>query len=111
MEDLELAIRLGVPIALLLVTYAIGTWIEKRHFDDLRRRERLYRPRMPTMTFAALPEGWTADRSGLVLGSVVVSLDYFKRFLAGLRAIVGGATGSRLCGEPSSMSSPSPAVS
>ena len=26
----------------------------------------------------------------MVTGSVVISLDYFKRFLAGLRAVVGG---------------------
>ena len=28
--------------------------------------------------------------SGLVNGSVVVSVDYFKRFLAGLRQLIGG---------------------
>tara|TARA_Y100001934_G_C12303925_1_gene751413 strand:- start:612 stop:893 length:282 start_codon:yes stop_codon:yes gene_type:complete len=28
------------------------------------------------------------------MGSVVISLDYFKRFLAGLRSLVGGRVGS-----------------
>lgn len=36
------------------------------------------------------PPDWKAESSGLVSGSVVISLDYFKRFLAGLRALVGG---------------------
>jgi uncharacterized protein YbjQ (UPF0145 family) len=30
------------------------------------------------------------ERSGLVTGNVVISVDYFKRFLAGLRGIIGG---------------------
>lgn len=90
MEGLEVVINLGLPVALLLGAYAIGTWIERKHFEDLRRREKIYLPRMPILTLAALPSGWQVDRGGLVTGNVVVSLDYFKRFLAGLRAIFGG---------------------
>jgi uncharacterized protein YbjQ (UPF0145 family) len=37
-----------------------------------------------------LPPTWDVAESGLVTGSVVVSVDYFKRFLAGLRMFVGG---------------------
>ena len=37
-----------------------------------------------------MPEDWDAGESTLVTGSIVVSLDYFKRVIAGLRGIVGG---------------------
>ncbi len=90
MESFELFVRLGVPILLLVVGYALGGWIENRHFQDIRRREAVLRPAIPTMTFETLPTGWMAEKSGLVSGSVVISLDYFKRFLASLRALVGG---------------------
>jgi uncharacterized protein YbjQ (UPF0145 family) len=30
------------------------------------------------------------ERARLIVGSAVISVDYFKRFLAGLRALVGG---------------------
>ena len=46
--------------------------------------------RFPAVTFPTLPASWQPTDSGLVTGSVVVSVDYFKRFLAGLRAIIGG---------------------
>ena len=42
------------------------------------------------MTFRRAPTSWTIDSAVLVYGSTVVSVDYFKRFLAGLRALVGG---------------------
>src|SRR5690606_29998946 len=41
-------------------------------------------------TFQEPPADWAVDGSGLVAGSVVVSLDYFKRFAAALRIILGG---------------------
>lgn len=90
MEDLTLLLQFALPIVLLTVAYAIGSWTEQRHFRDLVRRENIYRPRMPVLTLPEAPAGWQVDRSGLVTGSVVISLDYFKRFLAGLRAIFGG---------------------
>ena len=37
-----------------------------------------------------MPDDWSAASSTLVSGSVVISLDYFKRVIAGLRGLVGG---------------------
>ena len=45
---------------------------------------------MPAITFEEPPADWRIDSSGLVAGNVVVSLDYFKRFAASLRVIIGG---------------------
>ena len=37
-----------------------------------------------------MPDSWRASSSTLVTGSIVISLDYFKRVIAGLRGLVGG---------------------
>ena len=86
---IELLIELGFPLALLLVAYGSGRWIEKRHYRSIRSREAQLRD-LPAVTFRQIPKGWDVERSDLVTGSVVVSVDHFKRFLAGLRMIFGG---------------------
>jgi uncharacterized protein YbjQ (UPF0145 family) len=86
---IETAINLGFPLFLLVTTYFIGGWIERRHYRAIRSREREWQ-RLPAITFRATPASWNVDDSGLVTGSVVVSVDYFKRFLAGLRHFIGG---------------------
>jgi uncharacterized protein YbjQ (UPF0145 family) len=86
---IESAINFGFPLLLLLATYFTGSWIERRHYRDIRARERKWR-QLPVVTFRATPESWQVVESGLVNGSVVVSVDYFKRFLAGLRQLIGG---------------------
>lgn len=85
----EVLLNLGFPLLLLVVTYFIGSGIEARHYRSIRAREGEFR-RIPTITFRSVPEGWEVLESRLVTGSVVVSVDYFKRFLAALRHIVGG---------------------
>lgn len=86
---LDFAISVGSIVLLLMITYFIGSYIEKRHFDDIRTREARYRG-FPVITFPTVPGDWQVASVELVTGSVVVSLDYFKRFLASLRALVGG---------------------
>ena len=86
---LDLFFNIGFPIALLVFAYLIGSLIERRHFAKIRKRESNLRG-FPVMTFERLPERWRVSNARLVSGSIVVSLDYFKRVIAGLRAIVGG---------------------
>ena len=81
--------NLVVFLGLLLVAFFTGEWIERRHYESIRRREQLWK-RMPAITFRRLPAGWNVAGSGMVMGSTVVSVDYFKRFLAGLRFVFGG---------------------
>ncbi len=76
-------------LALLVVGYLVGSFTEKRHFQDIRRREERMR-QMLVINFRKLPADWQVSNAELVTGSVVISLDYFKRFLAGLRGIIGG---------------------
>ena len=88
-QAINLFLNYGWPILLLLTAYFIGTAIEKNHFRRIRNREAEYQS-MPVVTFETMPEDWSAGDSTLVTGSIVISLDYFKRVIAGLRAIVGG---------------------
>ncbi len=86
---LEALFAFGLPIALLLFAYFVGAALERRHFRDLRRRETEIEG-FPVTTFQALPADWNVTGAQLVEGNVVVSLDYFKRVIAGLRMLAGG---------------------
>lgn len=84
-----IALNIGLPLALLAFAYLVGALIERRHFANIRRREGAMRA-FPTTTFQALPEDWQVADCELITANVVVSLDYFKRVVAGLRSLVGG---------------------
>ena len=86
---IEPAIRLGFPLALLVVAYFIGSAVERLHYREIRVRESRSR-RFPTVNFRTPPKGWKLVGGEMVAGNVVISIDYFKRFLAGLRMLVGG---------------------
>ena len=85
----EMSVRLGIPLALLVVTYFIGTTLERRHYASIRKRESRWR-NFPAITIRSIPSHWQVIECTLITGSVVISVDYFKRFLAGLRMIFGG---------------------
>jgi uncharacterized protein YbjQ (UPF0145 family) len=85
----EAIVQILVPIVVLVGAYAVGTTLEKRHFEQLRIRENASR-KFLTVNFAYTPQDQTVVEASLVTGSVVVSIDYFKRFIAGLRMIFGG---------------------
>lgn len=75
-----------VPILLGLV---FGRWIEARHFRSIAEREQAVLQLPATSLRAPLNPGQVA-RSQLVHGSVVISIDYFKRALGALRGLIGG---------------------
>lgn len=85
----EAVFRIGLPLLLLLGAWGIGSAIERRHYRIIEKREERTR-RFPVVTFETVPENWQVRDASLVTSNVVVSVDYFKRFLAGLRAIFGG---------------------
>ena len=85
----EMSVQLGIPLALLIVAYFTGTALERRHYASIRERELRWQS-LPAVTFRSVPPGWKVAESALVTGSVVISVDYFKRFLSGLRMIFGG---------------------
>lgn len=93
MEDafdrLNLFVSFGLPLLLLMAAYFIGSLIEKNHFRSIRRREDDLRG-FPVGSFDTMPEDWKVSSSDMVTGSIVISLDYFKRVIAGLRGLIGG---------------------
>jgi uncharacterized protein YbjQ (UPF0145 family) len=76
-------------LVLLLTGYLFGQYFERKHYKSIIRREK-ETLHLALMTMKTAPNGLKACETELVTGSVVVSVDYFKRFLAGLRALIGG---------------------
>lgn len=88
-NNFSLFFNYGLPILLLVFAYFIGNMIEKGHFRNIRKREDAVHG-FPVVSFDTMPEEWRAGSSTMVTGSIVISLDYFKRVIAGLRGLVGG---------------------
>ena len=81
-------------LALIAIGFVVGTLVEKRHYRSIHEREKklLYLPAV-TMKNVINPDKKIASAE-LVYGSAVISIDYFKRFLASLRNIFGGTVKS-----------------
>ncbi len=89
MDNLSLFFNFGLPLLVLIIAYLIGSAIEKRHFASIRKREDELHG-FPVVSFDTMPDDWTVSSANMVTGSIVISLDYFKRVIAGLRGLVGG---------------------
>jgi uncharacterized protein YbjQ (UPF0145 family) len=82
-------VELVVTALLLLVGLVSGKTIEHLHDQDLKKRERRHR-RLPALTTRRVPADWQVEDAHLLTGSVVISLDYWKRFAASIRQFFGG---------------------
>ncbi len=82
-----------VFVSLLALGYIIGQAVEKRHYRSLRSREAALRD-IAAIATKFLPEDMPVNETRMVAGSVVISVDFFKRFVAGLRNLVGGRVSS-----------------
>lgn len=89
LENLNLLIVGG----LIVLAFFTGRWAESRHYHSIKQRERKFL-NQPVMTTKTLDDSRQVAKATLVVGSVVVSVDYFKRFLAGFRLFFGGELGS-----------------
>jgi len=89
MEILLQNFDLVIFLVLAILGYSAGTWAEKRHYRSINKREKeLIKLAVVTAEGSFPPE--RIANATLVSGSVVVSIDYFKRLLAILRNIFGG---------------------
>jgi uncharacterized protein YbjQ (UPF0145 family) len=77
-----------VFLALLLLGYGVGQFAERRHYRSIIEREAKYSA-LPAIA-SRYPPVEPRYSQVLVTGSTVVSVDYFKRFLAALRNLFGG---------------------
>ena len=80
-------------VVLFIIGFISGSLNEKLHYKSINRREKDLLT-LPAVTMDVKYEQSRVHQSRMVSGSVVVSIDYFKRFVAGLRNIVGGSVGT-----------------
>lgn len=80
-------------LLLLVLGYGAGSWAERRHYRSIVSREKQL-INLPVVTGNISYAERPVANGELVTGSVVVSIDYFKRLLAILRNIFGGTVKS-----------------
>ncbi|HRZ16331.1 MAG TPA: heavy metal-binding domain-containing protein [Candidatus Hydrogenedentes bacterium] len=81
--------QIGLFLGLLLLGLLAGRWNERRHYDSIRRREAALAA-LPVMPSAEWDTDREVEAAWMVASSVVVSVDYFKRFAMGIRNLFGG---------------------
>ncbi|MGN0844226.1 MAG: YbjQ family protein [Kiritimatiellia bacterium] len=87
---MELIIGLGIPLGLLLVMCLLGGSIERAHFRSLEAREAAMLDIVVTTTEKPSADASAEMPPRLVCGTAVISSDYFKTWLFGLRNVFGG---------------------
>ncbi len=82
--------ELTLTLVLIIIGYLVGQTVEKSHFRSLEKREQALVNLITTNTKRPLGELPAVTDVCLVQGNAVISVDYFKRFVASLRNIFGG---------------------
>ncbi len=77
-------------LALIAIGYVVGQILEKRHYRSIEEREHAMVNLITTSSKRPVGELPSIAKADLVQGSVVISVDYFKRVLASLRNFFGG---------------------
>jgi len=77
-------------LVLMGLGYGFGQYFERRHYRSIRKREEKLKDILIIQTKIVPTPLMTNHEQFLVNGSVVISVDYFKRFVAGLRNLIGG---------------------
>jgi uncharacterized protein YbjQ (UPF0145 family) len=81
--------ELLIFLTLLILGYGFGQNAERRHYRSIIEREKQTLG-IPVMTLKTVPQQITSCNTQLVSGNVVISIDFFKKFVAGLRSLFGG---------------------
>lgn len=87
---MDLLIGLGIPAGLLLIMFVWGGFIERAHFRSLEAREAEMLDIVVTTTKKPSADALAETPPRLVCGTAVISSDYFKTWLFGLRNVFGG---------------------
>ena len=88
-ELIEGLIQIGLPLFLIILAKITGMILEKAHFRSIVEREAEFQD-LPVTNLKTLPQDQEIEGAWLCTGSVVVGSDYFKRFAAGLKTLIGG---------------------
>lgn len=91
MEDsrFDVLLDVAITVVLLISGYVVGKRRELKHLRELDRKESEFLA-MPAVPMAHIAGAERPERIALVEGSVVVSIDYFKRVLSAVLQIFGG---------------------
>lgn len=76
-------------IILLCLGYGFGSYREKKHYQSIFAREKELQDVL-VFESRTMPDTKGIEGGQMVQGNVVVSTDYFKMFVSGLRMLVGG---------------------
>ncbi len=87
--QLEFLFRIIPQLLGLIIGGIFGRMIEKKHFASLMQREAATL-HIPAVALKRVELDPNIESARLVTGSVVVSVDYFKAFVASLRNLFGG---------------------
>ncbi len=88
-EMIEGLINIGISLFLIFLAKITGMILEKRHFRSILQREEELKE-IPVTNLRQPPKDKNIEGSWLCTGSVVVGSDYFKRFAASLKTLLGG---------------------
>ncbi|MGK7926802.1 MAG: YbjQ family protein [Spirulina sp.] len=86
MDDLIILLS---PFFIIGFGYLIGAYLEKQHYESIRKRER-QTLHLPVVNFGRKQPLPDAKEARLFVGEVVISPDAFKTFVLALRNLVGG---------------------
>lgn len=89
---MEALLQIGIFVVLLAIGFVAGRANERRHFRELAALEASLRDIL-VFNERRPPADRQFASGRLVMGSVVIAEDYFKRIAAGLRSLVGGRVG------------------
>jgi len=85
-------IELIITICLIALGFLAGTLTEKNHYRHIRKREQALL-KLPVTNLKKVPDRGEIEKIMLVCGSVAISMDYFKRFVMGIKQLFGGRLG------------------
>jgi len=78
-----------IVLSLLMLGYGFGSYRERKHFQSILERERKFKDIL-VFESKQIPSPARDQGGDLVQGNVVISVDYFKMFVAGMRSLIGG---------------------
>lgn len=87
---MDLLITLVAFLVLMAIGYFFGSAAEKRHYKSIHEREQnlIFLPAVTNKNM--LDSSKIVEKAEMVHGSAVISVDYFKRFFASVRNLIGG---------------------
>jgi uncharacterized protein YbjQ (UPF0145 family) len=77
------------PLLVIIFAMVLGRYLEKQHYRSIHQREHTFLP-IPAVTAKSIWDDRGVQSAKVCVESVVVSVDHFKRFLAGFRIFFDG---------------------